>query len=88
MAAKLSSTHPSVLRAVHMVQSQQLTIHEAATQFALSQRTLYAALRGKQPHTQSRYSQLLRQKQQLESQLRQIREELACMQKDDYATHN
>jgi predicted DNA-binding protein (UPF0251 family) len=88
MAAKLSATHPSVLRAVHMVQSQQLTIHEAAAQFALSQRTLYRALRGKQPCTQSRYSQLLFQKQQLESQLRQIREELACMQKDGYATHN
>ncbi|AZZ97273.1 helix-turn-helix domain-containing protein [Pseudoalteromonas sp. R3] len=88
MAAKLSATHPSVLRAVHMVQSQQLTIHEAAAQFALSQRTLYRALRGKQPRTQPRYSQLLLQKQQLESQLRQIREELACMQKDGYATHN
>ncbi|WP_046002929.1 helix-turn-helix domain-containing protein [Pseudoalteromonas rubra] len=86
MAAKLSSTHPSVMRAVHMVQSQQLTIHEAASQFALSQRTLYRALRGKQPGT--RYSQLLQQKQQLESQLRQIREELACIQKDSYATHN
>ncbi|WP_125778886.1 helix-turn-helix domain-containing protein [Pseudoalteromonas rubra] len=88
MAAKLSSTHPSVLRAVHMVQSQQLTIHEAASQFALSQRTLYRALRDKQARTQSHYSQLLQQKQQLESQLRQIREELACIHKDSYATHN
>ncbi|MCG7535368.1 helix-turn-helix domain-containing protein [Pseudoalteromonas sp. OOF1S-7] len=86
MAAKLSSTHPSVLRAVHMVQSQQLTIHEAASQFALSQRTLYAALRRKQP--QSRYSLLVQQKQRLESQLRQIREELAGMKEPDYVTHN
>ncbi|KAF7785238.1 hypothetical protein PRUB_a5007 [Pseudoalteromonas rubra] len=86
MAAKLSLTHPSVLCAVHMVKSQQLTIHEAASQYDLSQRTLYAALRYKQP--QSRYSQLLQQKQQLEYQLRQIREELATIKESDYATPN
>ncbi|QPB82227.1 hypothetical protein CWC22_004055 [Pseudoalteromonas rubra] len=88
MATKLSPAHPSVQRAVHMVQSQQLTIHEAASQFALSQRTLYAALRSKQPQNQSHYAQLLEQKQRLESQLNQICEELATIKECGYATHN